>query len=201
MKNLDKQSSTLAPPGAGIAREQILVAKHILLPLYRLTHPWNSIPALLRAQCDQLLSDFTAELRTDPERTTRRVLIPPTPGLEDNSRDYSLAMVLDHLRRINTRMIEVVTSLASSQPLPQGPDRIADFKPDPGVTAAVAEPYRAVTHALADFIAALPTAARRATGTVPHPWFGPLTLAQWVPFIAMHQGIHIRQWKRICARL
>lgn len=194
-------SPTLAPPGAGIAREQIFVAKHILLPLYRLTHPWNSIPALLRTQCDQLLTDLATEERTSPERTTRRVLIPPTPGLEDNSRFYSLAMVLDHLRRVNMRMIEVVTALASSQPLSDGPNQIADFKPDPGVTAAIAEPYRAVTQSLATTIAHLPSSARRASGSIPHPWFGPLTLAQWVPFIAMHQGIHIRQFARIRARL
>lgn len=192
---------TLAHPGAGIPREQIFVAKNILLPLYRLTHPWKSIPALLRTQCEHLLTDFAIEHRTSPERITRRVLIPPTPGLEDNSRDYSLAMVLDHLRRVNARMIEIVASLASSRPLPEGPNQIADFKPDPGVTAAIAEPYRAVTQTLATTIANLPASARRATGTVPHPWFGPLTLATWVPFVAMHQGIHIRQFTRIRNRL
>jgi hypothetical protein len=201
VKVTSSSTPTLAPPGAGIPREQIFVAKNILLPLYRLTHPWNSIPALLRTQCEQLLTDFAVEHLASPERAVRRVLIPPTPGLEDNSRDYSLAMVLDHLRRVNVRMIEVVTSLASSQPLPEGPSQIADFKPDPAITAAIAEPYRAVTHSLADTIAALPTTARRARGAVPHPWFGPLTLAQWPQFIAMHQAIHIRQFARIRARL
>ncbi len=192
---------TLKPPGAGIPRIQVVVAKNILLPLFMVRNPWDSVPGALRLDADRFIAEFDRERSVAEERVTRRVLIPPTAGLEDDSRYWSLAMTLDHLRRVNARMIEVVDSLVSGSPLPEGPNEIVDFKPDPKVGADVAARYRATTTELAARIERAPKSARAAKGTVHHPWFGPLTVRQWVPFTAMHQRIHATQWRRIRARL
>jgi hypothetical protein len=188
----------LKPPGAGIPAYQRVVAKTILIPLYLRRHPWDSIPPLLERQTDAFARDFERErARGGDARLTKRVLIKPAPGLEDDSRYWSLAMVIDHLRRVNARMIEVITALTTASPLPDGPTLIPDFKPDPASASGVLAPYRETTARLARLIAATPPEARNAPGTAPHPWFGPLTVRTWAPFCAMHQGIHATQWERI----
>jgi len=192
----------LKPPGAGIPAYQRLVARTILIPLFLRRHPWDSIPGMLERDAEAFARDLSREREKGGEaRLTERVLIKPTPGLEDDSRYWSLAMVIDHLRRVNARMIEVVTSLTTNTPLPEGPTVIADFKPDPASNSRALEPYRNVTAQLAGVIEKTPPEARRATGTVPHPWFGPLTVRTWAPFGAMHQRIHGKQWERIIAGL
>lgn len=191
----------LKPPGAGIPRIQVFVAKNILVPLFMRRNPWDSVPATLTSGADRLFAEFEEERRREEERVTRRVLIPPTAGLEDDSRYWSLAMVLDHLRRVNARMIEVIDSLIAATPLPEGPSAIVDFKPNAAAGAEIASAYRSTTAELAAMIESAPASARSAAGTVPHPWFGPLTVRQWVPFTAMHERIHATQWKRIRARL
>jgi len=192
---------SLAPPGAGLPRPQLLLAKHLLRPLYARAHPIPSIPPLLKQQCDFFCNDFAALAHSNSSQLTQRVLIPPTLGLEDHSRDYSLAMVLHHLLLVNARLIEIFTSLSSSTPLPQGPSTITDFKPDPDITPDVAPQYHHATQQLADTISAIPRASLSSRATIPHPWFGPLTLRQWIPFSALHQSVHTRQWRRIRARL
>ncbi len=192
---------SLAPPGAGLPLPKLLLAKHLLRPLYARAHPIPSIPSLLKQQCDFFCNDFAALAQSNPTQLTQRVLIPPTLGLEDNSRFYSLAMVLHHLLLVNTRLIEIFTALSTSTPLPQGPSTITDFKPDPNITPDVAPQYHDTTHQLADTISAIPRAALSSRATIPHPWFGPLTLPQWIPFSALHQQVHTRQWRRIRARL
>jgi len=192
----------LRPPGAGIPRWQAVLARRVLLPLYIARHPWDAVPELLRAQARELATEFERELAAGGvERLRRRVLIPPTPGLEDDSRYWSLVMIPDHLRRVNARLIEVVRSLAAGAALPEGPTAIADFKPNPGAGPEVVAEYLTVTDELARTIAGAPASARASRGTVAHPWFGELVVRQWVPFGAMHQGIHRRQWGLIRARL
>ncbi len=192
----------LRPPGAGIPRWQAVLARRVLLPIYVARHPWDTVPELLRTQARDLATEFERELKAGgAERVQRRVLIPAMPGLEDDSRYWSLAMIPDHLRRVNARLVEVVRSLANDRPLPDGPNAIAEFKPDPGAGPGAIAPYLEATEELARAIAQAPAGARASTGTVPHPWFGPLVLRQWVPFGAMHQGIHRRQWDQIRARL
>lgn len=188
----------LKAPGAGIPGYQRFVAKTILIPLFLRNHPWDSIPGMLERDAEMFAGDFERERAKGGEaRLTQRVLIKPTPGLEDDSRFYSLGMVIDHLRRVNARMIEVVTALTTDTPLADGPNRIEEFKPDPVSGSRALAPYRETTSRLARLIAETPVEARSNAGTVPHPWFGPLTVRTWGPFSAMHQQIHAKQWRRI----
>lgn len=134
-----------------------------------------------------------------PAQLTARTLIPPTRGLEDDSRFWSLCMIPDHLRRVNSRVVECLHALAQDRPIPDGPNAIVDFKPDPAADASAFDAFEDQLRDTADFFAANPSPAPR--GTFPHPWFGPLTSRQWAAFLPIHQSLHLEQARRIAERL
>lgn len=159
-----------------------------MLPMGMRRVPWPSTASVMRGQCDRL-SAITKDLSAEQWR--ERVLIPPARGLEDDSRFWSLAMVADHLRRVNTRVTECLESLSAGRPVPQGPTQIVDFKPDPGSDSSAFNAYRTQLDEVERFF--VRTASPPAQGTFPHPWFGPLTARQWAAFLPIHQSLHLVQ--------
>lgn len=191
----------LKPPGAGIPLAQRLVARWVLLPLELRRTPWEGVPAKLSAQGRELENLLTRACAKDDGPLQRRVLISPAPGLEDDSRYWSIAMVFDHLRRVNERATEIVRSLSEDRPLPTGPSQIVDFKPDPNAARLAVSDYRSGLARFISAVEAVPPGRRNPAGTVPHPWFGPLRLRQWVGFVPIHQALHTTQMRRIVAGL
>lgn len=194
MKTADSSMAALAPPGAGIPFIERIIARRVLLPLARLRTKWEDVPDLMDVQAGELVRVLLSIPESD---RARPVLIRRRPGLEDSSRHWSAYMVFEHLRLVNARMVEIVLSLTTGSPLPSGPDRIEQFKPAPMSGPASLDGYR---RTLADFRRAVLSAGpsgRASRATVPHPWFGPLIVSQWVPFTAMHQSIHLGQLRAI----
>lgn len=186
----------LRPPGSGIPWIERFVARRILLPLGTRRVPFSATPAAMAAQARTLRSIASA---FSPAQLTTRILIPPTRGLEDDSRFWSLCMVPDHLRRVNTRVVECLYALAQDRPIPDGPNAIVDFKPDPAADPSAFDAYERQHRDATAFFAAHPSPAPR--GSFPHPWFGPLTSRQWAAFLPIHQSLHLEQARRIAQRL
>ena len=84
------------------------VGKNVLLPAYCWHFSWAHAPAVMVKQAAWFVR--AAHGKTE-EQLTRRVLIPPMIGLEDSSRHYSFAMVLDHLATVGNRTIHIVVEL------------------------------------------------------------------------------------------
>lgn len=194
-------SARLAPPGSGIPLYQRLAAKFVVVPLWRARLPWEGVAPRMRAQADELDAIAAEARRRGPGATRTRVLIPPTRGLEDDSRYWSLAMVADHLARVNRAAAGVIAALTGPGEAPRPPEtRIVDYKPDPAsddaAFAAVRASIDAVARALAE---GEPRRGSRATHA--HPWFGPLDVRTWAVFPAMHQALHLAQARRIASRL
>jgi hypothetical protein len=136
-----------------------------------------------------------------PGELRTRVLIRAPLGIEDSSRYWSAAMVLEHLIEVGSRIATGVVELTHGQAASVKAD-IADVKPkgrDAG-DGDVVSAYRAF---LADYADKLTRRAgdRAARLTAPHPWFGELTPQRWVCLGAIHQRIHRRQMERIIAGL
>lgn len=174
-----------------IPRLEMLIGG-LIIKLWKLRHPPGTSAALLRAQQREL-----ARLIDDAgPRATERVQIRRLPGLEPSSTNYSLAMVADHLARVNRDIAATLQRLAANM---RGDIEvvIANYKPDP-----FAEPGRAMAD-LEESILRLESALRdldairKSTQTHAHPWFGDLPATTWACFPPFHQTLHLKQARLI----
>lgn len=188
----------LAAPGAGLPPLQAFALRHVLFPAFCRTTSWDKALGLFLREGERVA---TAAQSLAPEALRTRVLIRAPLGIEDSSRYWSAAMVLEHLVEVGSRIATGVVELTHGQAASVKAD-IADVKPkgekdgDGEIVAA----YRAF---LADYADKLTRRAgdRAAPHTAPHPWFGDLTPQRWVCLGAIHQRIHRRQMERIIAGL
>lgn len=183
---------TLAPPGAGLPRLELLVAR-IHFALRRWAGSRRSFDARIARERERIRTLVRA---CNPEVGARRVLIRRIPGLEDSSRYWSVWMTLDHLRIVHEALALLIGELVR-EVTPPGKASTAAVKPhaDAGPEAVAA--YEASCDALASAVAAAPNLDTRAR--YPHPWFGPLNAAGWHALVGMHMGIHRVQIQRILA--
>jgi len=188
----------LDAPGAGVPWWQRLAGKHVFLPWYCARLSWDGARDLLRKEGQDLMR--LADGR-DPADLVRPILVPPLIGLEDSSRHWSYAMVLEHLGIIGRQTGDIIAALSHGQQPTGSPLDTALLKPEGQLSGG---------GALADFHAFLEefhrgmgsdVGNRRSRARFPHPWFGPLTARQWICFLPFHQRIHMQQARRILRRL
>lgn len=182
---MDDQAQ-LAPPGAGLPRLELWVSR-TGFGVLRNALSRRQIEGWLRIETRKVLA-IAGKL--SPEQIKRQVLIPRPTGLEDSSRNWSAAMVLQHLVIVDTGIGELITALAQSQPFGREV-RIADVKPTPD---AGREQLALLEGALQTYIARVTAVANLHTATRhAHPWFGPLDGHGWHTLAALHTMIHRRQ--------
>lgn len=182
-------------PATGISALERLIGGLLIRRFTRATPP-HSVPAKLRVQQQELASLVG---RAGPGAQTR-IQIRRLRGLEQSSTNYSLAMIADHLARVNRDLAITITALARNQPSPIDVV-IAHYKPDPAAVAAdvlngLDRSIRDLEAALADERAILASTLRH-----PHPWFGPLPAPTWAAFGPFHQELHLRQARLVAAAL
>lgn len=181
--------------GRGIPGIERFIGR-ILLSRWCAKHPPEATMPLVRQQHDALLT-----LMTDAgSRAGVQVSIKRLPGLEASSINYSLAMVADHLARVNTDLATTIQHLARGEPCPIVVST-ANYKPAPGTVpdrarADLELSLSRLDHALADT-----APIRRSRVTHTHPWFGALPASTWACFPSFHQEIHLKQARLIAAGL
>jgi hypothetical protein len=186
----NSSSPRLAPPGQGLPALENRIA--------RLRLAW-SLRHRSRDWADQAFESERARIASlvhsvDPAWRAERVLIRRVRGLEDSSRNWSVWMVLDHLRICHGVFSGIVARLAAGE-VPQVQASIAAVKPSPEAGASVEVDHETSCDHWLETVRSVPdlhTAERYA-----HPWFGPLDAAGWQRLTAMHLGIHRRQLERI----
>jgi hypothetical protein len=184
----------LAPPGAGLPRLELLVAR-TLFGLRRWTGSRRSFDVRFGRERELI----RALLRTcDAEAGARRVLIRRIAGLEDSSRYWSVWMTLEHLRIVHELLALLIGELVR-EVTPAGAASTAAVKPSADVGPEVLEAYEASCDAIASAVAASPSLNTHAR--YPHPWFGPLNAAGWHALVGMHMGIHRVQIERLLTGL
>ncbi|THF65269.1 DinB family protein [Pseudothauera rhizosphaerae] len=176
----------LAPPGAGLPTVELLLSR-LGFRFLRSALARHRIQDWLCAETGRVLE--TAR-RLPLEQMKRQVLIPRLTGLEDNSRDWSAAMVLQHLVIVDTGIGELLGALSEDRTFGREV-RIADVKPTPDAGPEQLEQLEDALKTYLERVGAvenLHTVRRHA-----HPWFGPLDGQGWHTLAALHTMIHRRQ--------
>lgn len=178
----------LAPPGAGLPPLERWIAKYWLLPKFFRAHPWGRIPGEFAASGARVLEAYA---RVPAARRAERTLVARLRGLEDSSRFWSAAMVLEHLVIAGELITLGVETLARGE-TPAEAASIARIKPPGEMAPAAAEA------AFREFLARGEARIRAAKdtksrATIAHPWFGAMTARQWAGFPILHHAIHRRQ--------
>lgn len=186
----------LAAPGAGLPVVQAFVLRHVLFPAFCRTTSWDRAVGLFLREGEHVAA---AARSLAPGDLQTRVLIRAPLGIEDSSRFWSAAMVLEHLIEVGSRIATGVVELTHGQAASVKAD-IAEVKPKGGMDGDIVAAYRAFLEDYADMVTHR-VGDRAARLTAPHPWFGDLTPQRWVCLGAIHQRIHRRQMDRIIAGL
>ncbi len=137
-----------------------------------------------------------AEL-VDEESGSRAVRVPKMAGVDDDMRNWSFYMILEHNVIVNRSISSIINSLMRGE-APRGRGAIdmkRDVMPseDPGP-----EQVDALADSLADHLQLI--AGRRylrRSATVPHPLFGEFNAHQWHCMLGFHLLIHYRQAKYV----
>lgn len=199
MTTSDGQQVRLAPPGAGLPWWQALPMRYFVGPIVSTRVQLPAVRAAYGAATADILGKTSA---TPPERRHVPVLVSPTIGLEDSSRNWSLNGVLEHLLMVSRLIEAAILNLARGIPL-QGRGDPAKVKPR-GVADDLLDEFTRYAPGLYDRIdraVADEKLSLESTLTFPHAWFGPLNARQWYWLLSRHQQIHRVQVRKIVAGL
>ena len=183
-------------PGAGLPWWELLITRYILLPLGCRSLSWADADRLFQKEGAKIVARWDG---LSPEQLAERVLIQRVQGIEDSSRNWSVAMTVEHLNIVGRGIGGVVAGLQQGK-LPVRNARIQDVKPTGKIAAAA---VREGFAQLLDDSAASPTPpVPRGEGLrAPHPWFGPMDAHTWHCLRAFHHRIHRVQIEAIIAGL
>jgi hypothetical protein len=192
----DEIEKSLAPPGAGLPAFQAFLLRYLLFPAFCRANSWQKALAKFQAEGDRIV-DLAEPLSS--EQLQKRILVKAPMGVEDSSRYWSVAMVLEHLIEVGCRVATGIVELSHGEEVTVRSD-VADVKPKGGKGRQIVEEYAVF---LQDFAHTLTEDVGdwNSPQTFGHPWFGELDAHHWACLGAVHQKIHRRQMERIVAGL
>jgi hypothetical protein len=191
---MSEPSPRLEPPGAGVPRlERALIGSGVRAAARFVSK--DRLTAMFRNEAERAIA-LARGLSDDQGR--KRVLVDRFIGIEDSSRHWSVYMTIEHLVIINSAIAAWLPQLYSgtvvgtevtieeAKPVPEaGPEQLDDL-------ANLVERYTDIVDKLGNL---------RAGVTLLHPWFGPLSAAQWHALATIHNSTHRRQIERIASAL
>jgi len=133
------------------------------------------------------------------EALFKRVLVSKLFGLEDNSRYYSVAMVIKHLLIVGQALQVRIPILSRGKKLNRH-IKIEDVKPYTEIEDDIVQQFE-------EFLSSYREILRQniedihINNTSEHPWFGALNPKQWSILGMVHQIVHRRQIEAIIHRL
>jgi len=190
------EAKGLAPAGAGLSKGRALFLRHVGFPLLKRTVSFEWALEHFEREGRRIV-ELTAPF--DEEALFTRVMVPPLFGLEDNSRYYSVAMVLEHLLIVGNALQNRIPALSRGEKLAQEV-RIENYKPYTDIGPDVVTRYRAfVGYFREKLLEKMDDIYRE--NRHEHPWFGPLNPKEWMVMGAIHQTVHRRQIEAISKRI
>ncbi len=186
----------LAPAGAGLPPVRLFLAKRVLMPLLRSVFTFEKALERFELEGQKIVASSRP---LDRKRLFERVLVEPLFGLEDNSRYYSVAMVLEHLLRVG-EALESRLPLMSCGEVPKREVRIEAYKPYVLIDEDIVNRYSLFIEGFADKIKREIDDIDSCV-TYAHPWFGPLDLKGWMVMGMVHQIVHRRQIEAILRKI
>jgi hypothetical protein len=132
------------------------------------------------------------------EAATRQVLVPRFVGIEQSSRNWSGAMLLEHLAIVGRHVITLTEALCAGRPS-SWVLRTSDVKPTGALTRQeAAAAFEAMVRAYVELVR-LAGNAIRSPMRHQHPWFGALRVKQWLAFMMLHHMVHVPHLEAISA--
>ncbi|MBY0553090.1 DinB family protein [bacterium] len=183
----------LAAPGAGIPWYQKIMLRLVISPFVAAKTDWPISAERFNKVSAKILKEI--EGLTEAQLSTR-ILVPPQTGLEDSSRYWSVAMVLEHILIVGNAVAVATYELADG--------RVPDYKVD---TAAV-KPIGSMStqeavekfkkFCLVDYPRLLPSLKNKNSNLkLYHPWFGMFKAQQWFWLLTTHHALHLKQIREI----
>lgn len=177
----------LQAPGSGLPKFENLFIKTTLVPFSRFFLGWKSAKVWLDYELksiENMLKDLSEE------DLNERVLINHILGIEDDTRDWSIALVIEHLIIVNTGIISVIKTLSEEKSF-DDPIRIEAVKPGNKTVS-----FNELKQIMQEFEAFVPQ-NKNSKMTKAHPWFIQFNNQEWNTFLAIHTWVHKRQIKEI----
>lgn len=131
----------------------------------------------------------------------KRVRVSKMPGVDEDMREWSIYMILEHNTIVNNSITRILLSLEEGKTL--SPDERIDPKKDvmPGEAPGL-EQINAFRESVQGYLHITKTMkGLRNTPTIPHPVFGEFNAHQWHCMFDFHLGIHLRQGEHILKEL
>jgi len=182
-----EKKHNLQAPGSGLPKFENLFIKTVLVPLGRLFLGWKSARVWLNMELKSI--EKMIDGLSDDE-LYKQVLIDHILGIEDDTRDWSAALVIEHLAIVSAGIIQVIKTLTEEQPF-DGPIRIEAVKP--GKNTVTIDELKQIIREYETFI----PQNKNSKMTKSHPWFIEFNNKDWNTFLAIHTWVHKRQIKAI----
>ena len=180
----------LAKPGSGLPIPHRWVAR-LLVPYQAKKSDWNeNIERFNRHS--KAIDDYSKSMTT--EQLNTRFLVEPILGLEDSSRYWSPAMILDHLLITGPHFRQIISELSNAK-IPTLEIRVDKVKPP--VRHHELEVVQQFSRFWSEFIPTLKLGTDRFATCIKHPWFGRLNAHQWLYVLSLHHGVHLQQMKQV----
>ena len=183
---------SLGKAGGGLSSGRAFFLRYLGFPLLNSIVSWERALDIFEKEGEKVLSLARS---MEKDKLFERVLVPKLFGLEDNSRYYSVAMVLEHLLVVGTALQNRIPSLSQGKSLDKE-IKIEDYKPYMEIDNTIIDQYEIFLHSfrkkLDEKVDNIYLENRHE-----HPWFGELKAKDWSVMGAIHQVVHRRQIEAI----
>ncbi|WP_294960879.1 hypothetical protein [Sulfurimonas sp.] len=184
----------LEKPGAGLPNIERLFIKNILVPAVRIFFTWDIALYLLKREV-RLISKLVSSV--DKQSLQEQMIIDRVFAIEDDSRRYSVNMVLEHLNITGLGIMKVISTLSKEEEMKQD-ITIESVKAYENAQNSIIS-FTKFMKTYESFINKLPK--KHSSMTKKHPWFVEFNNFEWSAFMFMHTFIHRRQIEAIISKL
>jgi len=182
----------LGKAGGGLSSGRAFFLRYLGFPLLNSVISWDRDLDIFEKEGEKVLS---LARFMEKDKLFERVLVPKLFGLDDNSRYYSVAMVIEHLIIVGSALKKRIPSLSQGKNLDKE-IKIEDYKPYMEIDDTIIDEYEMFLHGfrkeLEENIDNIYLENRHE-----HPWFGELKAKDWSVMGAIHQMVHRRQIEAI----
>ncbi len=155
----------------------------------------------LRQAADHGRAYLRLAAQLTPEAGRVPVRVPAMRGVDEDMREWSFFMILEHNVLVNRSITAVVVQLARGEPL-HGAARIDPKREVMPTEASDRSRVEVFGRTIEEHLAAVQALGRlRRTATSPHPIFGAFDAHQWNCMFAFHLRLHLRQAEWVVGEL
>ena len=194
MDNRDSQEyiKDIGKAGGGLTKGRAYFLRHFGFPFVNAVISWERALTIFESEGKKMIR----LARSLPnEKLNERVLVSHLFGLEDNSRYYSVAMVLKHVLIVGNALQHRVPLLSQGKKLDKEV-KIEDYKPYEEIDMSIIDDYEVFINGFKETMEA-EVEDIYLDNRHEHPWFGNLKAKEWAVMGAIHQIVHRRQMEAI----